>query len=240
MTQREKFDMYNEAMALVGDGSNIEYTRGVCEFIAMLDGRPGVDIGKRAREVARRLCVKEVNIVKMYNNSYTPCVLEEYESYDLTPEQIDGARHMLYYCEECNAFHVNYESVEDFRKYVNDPKTTHISSSMASEENPEEPLIEAILDTGLEYNANSMAQLKPGMYLGLFHGRKDPNDPMKDGWGFNGPILGPLKWCHTTYASEVKLCPVGHVDGFALPVKGDVLRYKGLYYGDWSVFTIAP
>ncbi len=38
---------------------------------------------------------------------------------------------------------------------------------------------------------------KPGLYLGLFHGRDDPNEQMRD-WGFNGPTIGPLVWCHTT------------------------------------------
>ena len=31
---------------------------------------------------------------------------------------------------------------------------------------------------------------KPGMYLGLFHGRDTPHEAMH-GWGFDGPALGP-------------------------------------------------
>lgn len=47
-------------------------------------------------------------------------------------------------------------------------------------------------------------KLKPGMYLGLFHGRTKPDQDMTD-WGFHGPVIGPLEFVHTTYASEVKL-----------------------------------
>src|SRR5580765_2933120 len=45
---------------------------------------------------------------------------------------------------------------------------------------------------------------KPGLYLGLFHGRHQPNEQM-DSWGFDGPTIGPLKWCHTTYAADIKI-----------------------------------
>jgi hypothetical protein len=50
---------------------------------------------------------------------------------------------------------------------------------------------------------------KPGMYLGLFHGRKKPDQAMS-GWGFDGPALGPLKHVHTIYACNVHVqftCP---------------------------------
>jgi hypothetical protein len=45
---------------------------------------------------------------------------------------------------------------------------------------------------------------RPGMYLGLFHGRETPMEKMA-GWGFPGPSIGPLKWVHTTYATDIKI-----------------------------------
>lgn len=45
---------------------------------------------------------------------------------------------------------------------------------------------------------------KPGLYLGLFHGRHRPSQQMDDR-GFDGPTIGPLKWCHTTYAAHIKI-----------------------------------
>jgi hypothetical protein len=35
---------------------------------------------------------------------------------------------------------------------------------------------------------------KPGMYLGLFHGRDTPHEAMNE-WGFDGPALG----CSNTF-----------------------------------------
>ncbi|MDZ7938188.1 MAG: hypothetical protein U5M53_07890 [Rhodoferax sp.] len=90
---------------------------------------------------------------------------------------------------------------------------------------------------------------KPGLYLGLFHGRDDPNELMH-GWGFNGPAIGPLVWCHTTYANDVKIKfefasdaklyfgdDSTHQD---FGIKGDMLIYAGKYYGDWTVYYVAP
>lgn len=45
---------------------------------------------------------------------------------------------------------------------------------------------------------------RPGMYLGLFHGRETPMEKMAD-WGLPGPTIGPLKWVHTTYATDIKI-----------------------------------
>lgn len=72
------------------------------------------------------------------------------------------------------------------------------------------------------------------VYLELLHGRKSPREQLDD-WGEDGPILGPLRWVHTTYATDVKCCPHGEVDGIALPVVEDLLHYDGMFYGDWSV-----
>ena len=82
---------------------------------------------------------------------------------------------------------------------------------------------------------------KPGMYLGLFHGRKKVNEVMQD-WGFDGPCLGPLNYFHTTYASTIQIEFENPVDAHRftgsytlqceLQLNGDMLRYEGNYFGD--------
>jgi len=90
---------------------------------------------------------------------------------------------------------------------------------------------------------------KPGLYLGLFHGRQVPGEAMSD-WGFDGPTIGPLKWCHTTYAFDIKI-EFEHAgdavdyfgfeqDQFELDVNGDLLVFNGMYYGDWTVYYVGP
>lgn len=55
---------------------------------------------------------------------------------------------------------------------------------------------------------------KPGLYLGLFHGRDTPNQTMH-GWGFDGPAIGPLRYFHTTYACSVHVEFVSPTDEVA-------------------------
>lgn len=90
---------------------------------------------------------------------------------------------------------------------------------------------------------------KPGLYLGLFHGRNHPSEQM-NGWGFTGPAIGPLRWCHTTYALDIKIefeaagdaVDYFGEDGpqFELTVDGDLLVFAGKYYGDWTVYYVSP
>ena len=90
---------------------------------------------------------------------------------------------------------------------------------------------------------------KPGMYLGLFHGRKKVNEVMQD-WGFDGPCLGPLNYFHTTYASTIQIEFENPVDAHRftgsytlqceLQFNGDMLRYEGNYFGDWTVYMVKP
>ncbi len=56
-------------------------------------------------------------------------------------------------------------------------------------------------------------------------------------WGTSGPVLGPLKWVHTTYKNHIRACPVGGDDGIDLPIHDDMIFYDGIFYGDWSVFN---
>jgi hypothetical protein len=87
----------------------------------------------------------------------------------------------------------------------------------------------------------------PGMYLGLLHGRNHPEECM-NGWGFNGPSIGPLSWYHTTYAMTIRLSFLRAQDAakyfdesgreFDLQLDGDLLVFNGKYYGDWTVYFV--
>lgn len=88
-----------------------------------------------------------------------------------------------------------------------------------------------------------------GMYLGLFHGRRSRQEDMDD-WGFAGPVLGPLSYCHTTYMAYVRLrflrgqdaracCNTSHLE-VDLAVVEDMIHFEGAYYGDWTVFFVTP
>ena len=73
------------------------------------------------------------------------------------------------------------------------------------------------------------------LYLRLFHGRINPAQQMSD-YGSDGPVFGPLVFCHTTYSANVKMgLPDGNCQELTCYL--DMLFYAGVYYGDWSVFT---
>ena len=90
---------------------------------------------------------------------------------------------------------------------------------------------------------------KPGLYLGLFHGRDTPNEAMND-WGFDGPAIGPLRYFHTTYACSVNVEFVSPTDAqlftgthdtlMDLAINGDLLCFDGKLYGDWTVYWVSP
>lgn len=85
---------------------------------------------------------------------------------------------------------------------------------------------------------------RPGLYLGLFHGRLNPNEKMVE-WGFNGPLIGPLIFVHTTYTSNIKLGFETDNDAkryfpiqtdTMLTVSDDMVLFNNKFYGDWTVF----
>lgn len=92
---------------------------------------------------------------------------------------------------------------------------------------------------------NEDTPTKPGLYLGLFHGRTDPQESLDD-WGSNGPILGPLEHVHTTYATHIKLEFETKEDarsfGFNsnamidLDIEDGMVVFQYHWYGDWIVF----
>lgn len=53
--------------SLIDDGENIEYTRGVCELIADLDGVEDVGHAERTLQIAEELGVTEENRNKFYD-----------------------------------------------------------------------------------------------------------------------------------------------------------------------------
>lgn len=92
---------------------------------------------------------------------------------------------------------------------------------------------------------------KPGLYLAFFHGRREPNERMKD-WGFDGPLIGPLEWFHTVYAATLRIQFLALEDEqeyFAKPcfpeaqdmdIHDDLAVYAGAFYSDWTVFVVPP
>lgn len=72
-----------------------------------------------------------------------------------------------------------------------------------------------------------------GVYLYLFHGRKDPNQQMDD-WGTEkSVVLGPFPFVHTTYCADIKL---GY-ENEELTIFNEMPFYSGVFYGDWSVVS---
>lgn len=81
-----------------------------------------------------------------------------------------------------------------------------------------------------------------GLYLRLLHGRLDPDQDMNE-FGFDGPYIGPLKSAHFTYCSRVSLIFADGVGTGPLPeeiicFKGDLLRFGGVYYGDFELTMV--
>ena len=65
------------------------------------------------------------------------------------------------------------------------------------------------------------------MYLELFHGRTTLDEQLED-WGTRGPILGPLTYVHTTYATHVKFAFTNSSEGDGwLYIVEDCIYYDG-------------
>ena len=54
------------AKLLIDDGSNAEYTRGICELIADVDGTPDVYHADRTEQIAKELGLSDETIAKLY------------------------------------------------------------------------------------------------------------------------------------------------------------------------------
>ena len=118
-------------------------------------------------------------------------------------------------------------------------------------------------DTAGDTDATSPVPEAPGLYLHLYHGRKDPDENLED-WGSEGPVIGPLAYVHTTYMCDVKFAAApdvmdrffpavmaewcarglsnvaGPLCDWRLTIFDDYVEYDGIYYGDWTVFAATP
>jgi hypothetical protein len=82
------------------------------------------------------------------------------------------------------------------------------------------------------------------MYLKLLHGRESADEEMND-WGSDGPWIGPLKWFHCTYLSDIgfgftggeELTTLSHSIDVPFPIYlcQGMIYYDGMYYGDWEL-----
>lgn len=83
-----------------------------------------------------------------------------------------------------------------------------------------------------------------GMYLKLLHGRENADAEMND-WGPDGPWIGPLKWFHCAYLSDICIGFAGGEELTAMSHSIDIpspmylcqgmIYYDGMYYGDWEL-----
>lgn len=112
----------------------------------------------------------------------------------------------------------------------------------------------ALKEKGLVlYGSDEAKKLPAGMYIGLFHGFNeetyDHDKSLLDDWGAQGPVIGPLKYAHTTFASHVKLGFTGKNEEYVpvmyqgsmgsmneLEVRKGCLIFDGIAFGDWTVF----
>jgi hypothetical protein len=85
------------------------------------------------------------------------------------------------------------------------------------------------------------------VYLHLYHGR-DTRDEEMNGWGFDGPVIGPLDYVHTTYGDTVTVGGAPEVieqffgereSEFTIEVRGGLFSVGGKFYGDWTVYSNA-
>lgn len=79
------------------------------------------------------------------------------------------------------------------------------------------------------------------IYIQLFHGHHYPNEVIEE-WGYEGPVLGPFPYFHTTYGCDNKIGDDGIVvmsEKIQFPVwdKDDYIPFLGSLYGDMSVFS---
>ena len=78
---------------------------------------------------------------------------------------------------------------------------------------------------------------KNRLYLELYHGRNNPDQDM-DGWGFQGPVIGPFNMYTITYLNILRLLYNGN--GYTIPLETDMLAVDGKYYGDWAIHGRKP
>ena len=74
------------------------------------------------------------------------------------------------------------------------------------------------------------------LYARLFHGRSDPNQHM-DGWGFDGPVFGPLSSVALTYLQHLRLFWTSCQQEADIRTTNGLLSWDGSYFGDLYIFV---
>lgn len=117
------------------------------------------------------------------------------------------------------------------------------AANLVMDKNPKRMqfVIDALARANTEEKLESLESdgQEPGMYLHLLHGRNSPTEEMEE-MGFEGPIFGPLKNVHIAYSSTIFICTEDWesgpmTKGDPLCFEGDLIAYRGLYYGDFAV-----
>lgn len=118
----------------------------------------------------------------------------------------------------------------------------YIFQGITEKEEPVKPAIPI-------YNKEGEASVKPGLYLGLFHGfHSEEERSNANAWGADGPLIGPLEQVLTTYMCNIriffssledaKLYGFDDVEVFLHVDKEDCIVFGDMQYGDWAVLNL--
>lgn len=74
------------------------------------------------------------------------------------------------------------------------------------------------------------------IYIQLLHGRKTPDEEL-NGWGPDGPVLGPFDYFHSTYFTNMVFACMDEdkVWNLADSKVEELVHYDGMYYGDFEI-----
>jgi hypothetical protein len=78
--------------------------------------------------------------------------------------------------------------------------------------------------------------MKNDIVLRLYHGRKDPKEEL-EGWGVDGPSIGPLSCVVSTYTSQIRLFTADNNEVW-LDYIEDMVLCAGYYYGDYEIMSV--
>ena len=71
------------------------------------------------------------------------------------------------------------------------------------------------------------------VYLHLYHGRLDPDEDM-EGFGTEGPLLGPFETVQFTYANQIRCISADGEEKWLNWDDNQLILHEGVYYGDCS------
>ncbi|WP_395065455.1 hypothetical protein [Paraburkholderia silvatlantica] len=151
------------------------------------------------------------------------------------------------------------------KQYLTRPPDTlgHAANWPEEDSESKQPIFGCRDGRSLPCYTDQNINLPDGLYLGLFNGRDAPFTTSLAP-GFDGPLIGRLRYCHTVEARELKLefldpfegrlffpemevvaGPDGHVPigRIALPIQlglsTGAIAFDGRYFADWTVFIIS-